>query len=202
MDLFAAIAAERRSIADLLEKLSPEQLEMQSLCSAWTVRQVAAHLVMPMEVGMPGFMLAMLRHRGDFDRANDALARKLAARPFPEIVALLRDKADHRFTPPGQGPEAPLTDVLVHGLDITRPLGLDHHVPVEHLRVSLDHLAAGHSKSRAASGALAGVRLQAEDIDWSHGDGPLVTGRASSLLLALAGRKAGWQDLRGEVPVH
>ena len=200
MDLFSVIASERRSLADLLEDLTPDQQEAQSLCSEWTVKQVAAHLVMPMEVGMLGFMAAMLRHRGNFDVANNALARKQAQRPFAEIVEILRDKADHRFTPPGLGPEAPLTDVIVHGLDITTPLGLTHHVPDEHLAVALDHLAEPSPKSRAASRQLNGVRLEADDIDWSHGDGPLVTAPARAILLALAGRVAGWDQLTGAVP--
>lgn len=200
MGLSAAIATERRSLADLLETLTPGQQQAHSLCSAWTVRQVAGHLVMPMEVGLPGFMVAMLRHRGDFDRANDALTRKQAHRPFAEIVGILRDKADHRFTPPGQGPEAPLTEVLVHGLDIARPLGLTHTVVPEHLRVALDHLAIPAAKARAADSGLTGLRLLADDLDWSHGEGPEVTGSATSLLLALAGRDVGWEDLSGAVP--
>lgn len=200
MDLFSAIASERRSLADLLEHLTPDQQEAQSLCNEWTVKQVAAHLVMPMEVGMLAFMAAMLRHRGNFDAANSALAKKQALRPFAEIVQTLRDKADHRFTPPGQGPEAPLTDIIVHGLDITTPLGLSHHVPDEHLVVVLNHLAEPSPKSRAASRQLDGVRLQADDLEWTHGDGPLVTGPARAILLALAGRDAGWNQLTGDVP--
>lgn len=200
MDLFSAIASERRSLADLLEGLTPDQQQAQSLCSEWTVKQVAAHLVMPMEVGMLGFMAVMLRHRGNFDAANNALAKKQAQRPFTEIVQTLRGKADHRFTPPGQGPQAPLTDVIVHGLDITTPLGLSHPIPDKHLVVALDYLADPNPKARAANRQLEGVRLQADDIDWSHGDGPLVNGPARAILLALAGRNADCDQLTGALP--
>lgn len=73
MDLFSAIASERRSLANLLEHLTPDQQETQSLCSEWTVKQVAAHLVMPMEIGMLGFMGALVRHRrGSHDACSDA----------------------------------------------------------------------------------------------------------------------------------
>ena len=41
MEILTAIAAERRRIADLVESLTPEQLETPSLCAGWTVRQVA-----------------------------------------------------------------------------------------------------------------------------------------------------------------
>ena len=43
MDRRAAIAAERRRTADLIEALSPAQLDTPSLCGDWTVRQVAGH---------------------------------------------------------------------------------------------------------------------------------------------------------------
>lgn len=46
MELFSAIASERRFLADMLEQLTPDQQEAHSLCSEWTVKQVAAHLVM------------------------------------------------------------------------------------------------------------------------------------------------------------
>jgi hypothetical protein len=45
VDLLAAIAAERRGIADLVQSLSPEQLDTPSLCGDWTVRDVAGHLL-------------------------------------------------------------------------------------------------------------------------------------------------------------
>lgn len=196
MDLFAAIAAERRSLADVLSPFSVEQQETHSLCDQWTVRQVVGHLVVPLEVGLPGFALAMLGHRGNFNRANDALARRQAQHPFGQLVDTLRRKADSRFTPPGNGPEAPLTDIVVHGPDITRPLGLALSHPPTHLVAVLDHAAA---QARKSSTTWEGVRLQADDLDWSQGSGPVVTGSATSLILALTGRPAGVRELRGAV---
>lgn len=137
VDTFAEIADERRGLADLLSGLTEEQLSAQSLCREWSVRDVAAHLLVPLEVGTPTFLLAILRCRGSFDRANVRLAREQARRPFGTIVELLHRKADTRFTPPGAGPEAPLTDLLVHGLDIRWPLGLTREVAAERLQASL-----------------------------------------------------------------
>lgn len=129
MDTFAEIAAERRELADLLAGLTAEQRSTRSLCAGWTVHDVAAHLVVPLEVGLPTFALAMLACRGDFHRANVRLTRGQARRPMTELVEVLRRKAGSRFTPPGAGPEAPLTDLLVHGSDLRWPLGLDRDVP-------------------------------------------------------------------------
>ena len=67
MDTFAEIADERRELADLVSGLTPEQLATQSLCGEWTVHEVVGHLVVPLEVGIPGFLLAMLASRGSFD---------------------------------------------------------------------------------------------------------------------------------------
>jgi uncharacterized protein (TIGR03083 family) len=199
VDLFEEIADERRALADQLAPLTPAQQSSPSLCGSWTVHQVTAHLVMPMEVGLPRMLLAVLASGGRFDRANDRVARRLARRPFVELVTVLRERAGHRFTPPGAGPEAPLLDVLVHGLDVRRPLGLTHEVPAPRLRVALDHAVTA---GLGPKGALTGLRLEATDLDWSHGDGPLVRGGAEALLLATTGRAAGLGALEGDgVPV-
>ena len=88
MDIFAAIADERRHLADQLADLTPEQQSTQSLCVAWTVHDVLAHLTMPLDVSMPRFALAMLLAGGNFDRANRRLTRRQAARPFNDVVDL------------------------------------------------------------------------------------------------------------------
>ncbi|WP_204261446.1 maleylpyruvate isomerase family mycothiol-dependent enzyme [Blastococcus saxobsidens] len=198
MDTFAEIADERRGLADLMAGLTSEQQAAQSLCSAWRVHDVVAHLVMPLEVGMPRFALAMLLCRGNFDRANVRLTRELARRPFEELTELLRRKADSRFTPPGLGPEAPLTDLLVHGLDIRRPLGLTREVPEQRLRTALAFVATAGGGGPVAEGRLDGLRFEATDVDWAHGSGPSVRGGAEDLLLAITGRSVALDQLTGD----
>lgn len=198
MDTFAEIADERRGLADLLSGLTAEQQATQSLCSEWRVHDVVAHLVVPLEVGIPRFAVAMLVSRGNFDRANVRLTREQARRPFGELLEVLRSKADTRFTPPGAGPEAPLTDVLVHGLDIRWPLGLPRVIPEQRLRTSLDYVTDPASRGVVAKGTLEGLRFEADDIDWTHGSGPVVRGPAEALLLALTGRTAALDHLGGD----
>jgi uncharacterized protein (TIGR03083 family) len=198
VDTFEEIAEERRAVADQLSRLNAEQRAARSLCRAWSVHDVAAHLVMPLEVSTPKLVLTVLACRGDFDRANLRLTREQAARPSDEIVELLRRKAGTRFTPPGAGPEAPLTDVLVHSLDITWPLGLTRPVPAERLRTSLTFLTSRSGRGLVPRGALTGLQLTAEDVDWGYGVGPTVTGSAEALLLALTGRAAAFEHLHGD----
>lgn len=42
-----------------------------------------------------------------------------------------------------------------------------------------------------------GVRLVADDLDWSHGQGPEVRGSAEVVLLVLTGRPVGPHELTG-----
>ncbi|SDE69037.1 TIGR03083 family protein [Blastococcus fimeti] len=198
MDIFAEIADERRGLADLLSGLTAEQQATQSLCSEWRVHDVVAHLVVPLEVGIPTFVLAMLVSRGNFDRANVRLTRERARRPFGELLEVLHRSADSTFTPPGAGPEAPLTDVLVHGLDIRWPLGLARVIPEQRLRSSLDYVTDASSRGVVPKGALDGLRFEADDIDWAHGSGPVVRGPAEALLLAVTGRTTALDHLTGD----
>jgi uncharacterized protein (TIGR03083 family) len=198
VETFAEIADERRRLAALVSELTAAQQATQSLCSEWNVRDVVAHLVVPLEVSIPKFVLAMLACRGNFDRANVRLAREQARRPFGELTEVLRRKADSRFTPPGLGPEAPLTDLVVHGLDIRWPLGLQRDIPAERLRKVLIFLTATPGGGVVPKGALDRLRFEATDIDWAHGSGPTVSGHAEALLLAITGRTAALGHLSGQ----
>ncbi|WP_337062048.1 maleylpyruvate isomerase family mycothiol-dependent enzyme [Kineococcus sp. G2] len=197
MDAFEEIADERRALADQLAALTPQQQATRSLCRAWSVHDVLAHLIMPLEVSTPRVVLAVLLAGGDFDRANERVTRRLARRPFAEIVDVLRRKAGSRFTPPGSGPEAPLLDVLVHGLDIRWPLQLHRDVPEPRLRKALEFVMTAPS-GLVPKGALSGLRFEAQDLDFAHGSGPVVSGTAQALLLAGTGRGAALGALTGE----
>lgn len=198
MDTFEMIATERRALADEMDGWSDEQWQTPSLCGAWTVREVAAHLIVPFTVTAPKVLLRMISKGFDFNRANDELAREEAAKPTGEIVETLRANAEHRFTPPFNGPEAPLTDVIVHGQDMRRPLGIDHRFEPDHLRCSLDWCKGGVAgfvpKKRVVH-----LRFEATDLDWSSGppDADVVSGPAEAILLALTGRAAALDDLGG-----
>ncbi|SDE07436.1 maleylpyruvate isomerase family mycothiol-dependent enzyme [Auraticoccus monumenti] len=198
MDVFSAIADERRGMADLLSGLTDEQFRTQSLCSGWSVQEVAAHLVVPLEVSTPRFVLAIMGAGGSFDRANTRLARQHGQRPVGDLVEVLRRRAGSRWTPPGAGPEAPLTDLLVHGLDIRWPLQLSRRLPAERACASLTFLTTRAGRGLTPKGALDGLRFEAEDVDWSHGDGPAVRGSAESVLLAMTGRTVALDHLTGE----
>jgi uncharacterized protein (TIGR03083 family) len=199
VSLFDEIAAERRVMADLLEGLSDEQLETPSLCGQWTVRDVGAHLVMPLVTPVPRVVLAMLRCGGNFNRANVALTARIAQQPASEIAAQLRQRATSRFTPPRHDASAPLSEILIHGQDVRRPLGITREIDPHRLRVSLDMLMSPRARlGFVPKGRLDGLRLHATDFDWSAGSGAEVDGPGEALLMAMAGRHVALADLSGD----
>lgn len=197
-DVWGMIEAQRRGLADVLDGLTEQQWATQSLCSGWTVRNVAAHLLFPLETSLVAVLPKLVMSGFNFNKMTDKAA-KGDRRPGAELAKALRSKADHRFKPPGFGPEAPLTDLVVHGQDICRPLGIDRAVPTDDARVVLDFLMIPKAaKAFGAKGASDGVRLVATDLEWHHGSGPEVRGPAVALALALTGRRGALADLTGE----
>jgi uncharacterized protein (TIGR03083 family) len=194
------IADERRRVARLVEGLNAQQLAAASLCEGWTVCDVAAHLLMPLVTPQPKVMLVMALSGFNFDRANRRLTAAVAQRSVDEIVAGLRERADHPFKPPGMSYAAPLTDLLVHQQDIRRPLGLAPDLVTERLLVCLGSLAAAAERGGmlVPKGTVEGLRLEATDLDWSRGEGHIVRGTGEALLMVLSGRAAALPDLDGD----
>lgn len=138
MTIWTTIATERLRFADELETLTEAQWVTPTGCDGWTVEDVAAHLILPFEVSTPRFGLAMLKHRGNLDKAMIDLTAKVKAKNTrDQIIATLRANAKSEWTPPGGGPESPLGEIVVHGQDIRRALGLDHEIPAETIQLTI-----------------------------------------------------------------
>jgi len=89
-----------------------------------------------------------------------------------------------------------LSHDVIHGLDIAVGAGLNRHVPPERVAMVL---AAMQPKNIAFFGTdLAGIALQATDLDWSHGTGAPVRGLAQDLLLVVCGRRLPPGRLEGQ----
>jgi len=196
VDTFEMIAKERLALADTLSGLAPQQWITPSLCKGWTVHDVTAHLLMPLVTPIRRVMFTMVASGLNFDRANIKLTDRVARRSNDELVSELRANAEDRFKPPGMGPGAPLTDVLVHGQDIRRPLGIRHAIDPEHLRTALKFVA-GRSQGFVPKGLVSGIRLEATDLDWASGEGAVARGPGEAILLTMTGRRAALADLEG-----
>ncbi|WP_232667788.1 maleylpyruvate isomerase family mycothiol-dependent enzyme [Pseudonocardia sp. TRM90224] len=192
----AAVAAERRSLADHVADLSDEQWATRSLCPAWTVRDVVAHLTTTTRTGVLQVARAVLRARGDLDRVEvDLAAQRAAAHSTAELVAQLRESADSSRRAPGSSPMDPLMDIVIHGQDIARPLGRRYDSPADVVAACLAYVAT--RKFLGGPKRLAGLRIVSSDTGWSLGAGAEVRGPDIDLLMITAGRRAGLAALDG-----
>ena len=192
----AAVAAERHRVADLVADLTDVQWATPSLCAAWTVRDVVAHLTVTTRMTVPRLLPAAVRARGSFDRmAVDLAAERAAAYGTAELVAQLRESAGTTRRMPGSGPMDPLMDLVVHGQDVARPLGRQHVSPPEVVAACLAYVAA--NRFMGGPQRLAGVQLVSTETGWTHGDGAELRGLDIDLLLVAAGRRAGLDALGG-----
>ena len=87
--------------------------------------------------------------------------------------------------------------VLIHGQDMCRPLGIQRDLPLTHL-VPVADFVKNDTFIFGATKRIAGLKLVATDMDWSHGNGPEVLGPAEALVMMMAGRMVAVDDLSGE----
>lgn len=118
-------------------------------------------------------------------RASDELERPS---PTQELVANLRADTLLRWATPGGGYHGALNHVVVHGLDATVPLGLARRTPDETIRFVLTDLTEGGMHEHFGTD-ISGRRLEASDLDWSHGSsGSVLRAKAEDLALIICGR--------------
>ena len=95
---------ERRLLADLLLAMGPDA---PTLCAGWTTRDLAAHLVVRErrpDASAANLIRSLAGH-------NEQVRRAMAARPYPDVVRLVR-------TPPWWSPVSNrLTDELFNGVE-------------------------------------------------------------------------------------
>jgi uncharacterized protein (TIGR03083 family) len=190
------IHTERAAMADTWEGFGPDQWSMESWCDGWSVHVTAGHVLAAAEQTYSNFYKEFVLAGFRFDVFADRAARRLAEVSPEDMVRRLRARTTTTNHPP-----APvvvmLGEIVVHGEDIRRPLGIAHEVPAE----TLVAVADNYVRTNLLLGAkrrIAGLRLRATDVDWTHGDGPEVSGPLTSMILAMSGRTPALADLGGE----
>jgi uncharacterized protein (TIGR03083 family) len=201
-EVWEVIRAERRALVDELEGLTPAEWSTPSLCTGWTVQDVAAHLAWASALS-PGALLVELGRAGL--RPNRFLADsavRWSRRGTASILEQLRLVAARDAKPLGMPQDAVLVDAVVHGLDVRRPLGRTRVLGPLAFHRTADFCAGARFPSSMLLGGqtrrrLEGVRLVAEDQDWSTGQGAEVRAPAEVVLLVLAGRPVRPDELTG-----
>ena len=195
----APIAAEYEALADLLEAADPAVWDAPSFCVGWRTREVVAHMTMPARYDGSAFMAELEASGGDFTRFSNTVAARDGASPVATLLADLRSPVLHAWQPPGGGEEGALVHCVVHSLDIVEAVPLERRVPTVCIRQVLGVVAAPGAGTPNLFGVdLSDVELRADDLEWSSGAGPVVTGTAQVLALLACGRLLPPERLGGE----
>jgi uncharacterized protein (TIGR03083 family) len=194
-DLWTTIAEERGALASDLADVAPAQWDTPSLCPDWTVRDIVAHLSATASLNPATFFFNMAKARFNFDRfANGQIAKHRGPDPATTLSEF-RGLQNSTSAPPGPKTSW-LGEIVVHGEDVRRPLGIEHSYTPEALREAIDFYK-GSNMLIGSKKRIAGLALNATDDDWRHGEGEAVEGPLLSLLLAMTGRAPACDDLAG-----
>jgi len=198
-DLAGHCRGQLEDLRQLSRELSETDWSTPSLCAGWTVKDVFAHLLGGRWISLAQMVFGIARYRS-MDRWADAVSRRLAAETSTAELIEAFDRETRRWPEKGiaglEAKSAKLADNLVHEFDIRRAVGKPRAVPAERMTAALD--AATRTNMWGNKSRIKGLRLQATDLGWAHGDGPLVQGAAEELFLAINGRKAGLAGLGGD----
>ncbi|MGO9508854.1 MAG: maleylpyruvate isomerase family mycothiol-dependent enzyme [Mycobacterium sp.] len=203
-DIWTTIAAERGALADDLAGLTASQWGTRSLCTQWTVRDMVAHMSTTASMSPAKFFLGMAKAGFNFDKfANSGVGQHLGPDPAATLNEF-RGLQNSTSAPPGPKTSW-LGEVVIHGEDVRRPLGISHTYPSDAVRQVIDFYK-GSNMIVGSKKRIAGLALRATDDDWQHGTGDpataLVEGPLLSLLLAMTGRGGACDDLSGPgVPI-
>ncbi|MEV5650992.1 maleylpyruvate isomerase family mycothiol-dependent enzyme [Nocardia sp. NPDC052254] len=187
---------ERRALADDLAELSAPQWAQRSLCGAWTVEEVVAHLTAAASISRLRWLRSVLGARFDFDLHNARrLAEQRGATPA-ETLDRFRAVIDSTTSASSRHVAEWLGEVIVHGQDIRRPLGLARE-PTLAATTAVARAYAARNFTVAGRRVIDGLRLEATDGPFTAGTGPLVRGTTIALTMAMAGRAVYCDDLIG-----
>jgi uncharacterized protein (TIGR03083 family) len=194
-DLMPMVHAERASLGEFLDTLTPAQWSAPTWCDKWSVQEVVGHLTAAGNITAGHFFAGFVKTGFNFDKFVDGDLRNYST-GTPAVVKARYDAIiTSNRKPPGPAYVA-LGEVMVHGEDIRRSQGARGEHPAEHL-VTLAELYKKTGAPLRAKKRIAGLKLIATDVDWSTGDGPEVEGPCMSLILGMVGRTGALADCSG-----
>jgi uncharacterized protein (TIGR03083 family) len=193
---WSLIHAERAALAADLAELTEQRWATRSLCDRFTVREVLAHLTAGASLSPVRWMAGVIRCRFDFDRqVAMRLAEHMGASPA-ETLARFRRVITSTTKPP-LPVVTMLGEIIVHGEDIRRPLGIERDYPVATLATVAGYYQ-GSDLPVLARRRVRDLRLTATDGPFTAGTGPRVSGTTLALVMAMAGRAPYCDELDGD----
>jgi uncharacterized protein (TIGR03083 family) len=195
-DAWIDVQQERQALLCLLETLLPIQWDSPSLCSEWRVRDVVGHMVSETTMTIPKVVAGLFTSGFRINRFIADDARQRGSLAIPLLLEDFRSAVPTRTHLWGLSSLSMLEDVVIHALDIRRPLHIERTVPEGRMVL----VAADLWVNRFFPGhkLFTGLRVEATDAAWSAGDGPVIRGPIEELILAMSGRPGGLDRLDGE----
>ena len=197
-EIARAVAVEHDKLVADLRSIAPDGWDTPSLCGEWAVRDVVAHLI---RIGdfyrwLPLAGWDLVRHGFRLNRALAEVAKRKGAGSSPEELLILLERTRYERTPVywlHPQPLFALSEWIIHGQDIRRPLGLRATFDAEHLiaivETAMKWYAWDSGKRKTA------FRLEATDAEWSVGTGPIYRGPLEAIVMVVMGRTAAMRDL-------
>ena len=128
MDVRRLAREERADFAAFLATLSPQQWQAPTLCTAWRVRDVVAHVISYDDLGPRGLLPLAAQGRFRPGRINATALARYDTRSPEQLLALLADHPQPRGLPAALGGRVGLVETLIHHQDIRRGLALPRQV--------------------------------------------------------------------------
>ncbi len=194
--LWHAVHTERARLAEDLAGLTEAEWSHPTLCDRWDVRHVVAHLTAAATTGRAAWLRSMALAGFRPDVHNERRLREHLGSSPAQTLEAFRSVIGSTVAPT-RDTAAWLGEVVVHAEVIRAPLGLAGVADIPALTAVAEFYAARDfavDSRRIAQG----LRLEAGDGPFRHGDGPSVTGPTLSVLMAMAGRASHLSRLRGE----
>ena len=196
IDVWKDVHAERKALLELLQNLSASQWDTPSLCSEWRVRDVVGHMVSETKLTIPKVLVGTIASGFRINRFIAADARRRGDVALPSLLDDFRTAAKTSTHLRGLSSLSMLDDVIIHSLDIRRPLNEKRNVPESRYVLVANDLWS--RRFFPGQKLFNGLRVEATDAYWSAGDGPTVAGPLEDLILAMSGRLGGLESIRGE----
>jgi uncharacterized protein (TIGR03083 family) len=190
------IIAARKELADDLAGLTEAQWSTSSLCDGWTVEETLAHLTSAARMTPFRWIRSMAAAGFRPDVHNRRRLDEHLGETPAETLVKFRAAMSATTAPSGHS-AGWLGEIVVHGQDIRRPLGL-HRNPAIDRTTAVARFFVSKNFAVNSRNVAAGLQWEATDGPFRSGEGPIVRGTTEALVMLLAGRRAYLTDVTGD----